>query len=161
MFNSIIVLKISIILGLSCWMGIACFNNIVDRATNRQLITNMLTMKLIATHNELGVGLLSRAWKDNKKVPLILWLIVGVQLLLAITFLLATVFFMIAIVNTNVYPTALTITNFALCGFNSLWLCFLCGGLWYGYWIHMSPVQTTHFILLIVGLLTTLFINFL
>ncbi len=160
MFNAVILIKISIIMGLGCWIGIACFNNIVDRATNRQLITRMLTMKLITVQDGLGVGLLSRAWKETKNVPYVLWFIVAVQLLLAMTFWLAGIFLMVAIFNTALYPIALTIANIALCGFNCLWLGFLCGGLWYGYWIHMSPVQTTHFILLIVGLLTTFFINF-
>jgi hypothetical protein len=42
--------------------------------------------------------------------------------------------------------------NLALCAFTGLWLIFMLGGFWFGYWIKQGPVQQVHMMLLLIGI---------
>lgn len=159
MIGYLLAPKIILMLGLGSWMGIACANNRIDCATNRQTIGNMVTMHAIKQDNTLGVGLLHRAWKNHRNVSPLLWSIVCLQGIIAFTFLLAGILLSAAIFQSALQPLGLLFANVALWGFDGLWLGFLCGGLWFGYWIHMSQVQATHLLLLMIGLLSSVLIN--
>jgi hypothetical protein len=44
------------------------------------------------------------------------------------------------------------LADLALLLFASMWFLFLCGGLWFGYWITLPSVQTVHLLMLIATL---------
>jgi hypothetical protein len=54
---------------------------------------------------------------------------------------------------------AIARANGALGAFLGLWLFFLCGGLWFGYWMKMGPVQQVHLTLMVIALLAVLVVN--
>lgn len=49
--------------------------------------------------------------------------------------------------------------NIALSMFAAMWLVFLCGGLWFGYWIKQGPIQGVHFTLLILSVACMMLVN--
>lgn len=159
MISPLLLIKPMILCGLGSWLGIACFNNIVDRATNRFLLHNMFSMEQLKADESMGQGLLSRAWDNRKLSHAILWGVVVIQAVLATSFMVSAGLFITALIQQSYLEFALTIANASLFGFMCLWLWFLCGGLWFGYWIKMSQVQTTHLMLLMLGLLATIVIN--
>lgn len=156
----LLFIKLMLMTSLAGWLSIACFNNIVDRATNRHLLQKMLCMDLLRDDNELlGQGLLMRAWQNKQRVHTLLWIIVGIQAFISIFLWSSAILFIEAIFANHYFSLALELANWSLLGFMMLWLGFLCGGLWFGYWIKMSQVQTTHLLLLVISLLTMIIIN--
>lgn len=154
-------LKIEVLLGLGIWLLLAALNNIFDSGTNQYLILNMVKMKGIKEEDSpLGKGLLSRAFKSQNKVIILVSLIAYYQFLYALALISSAVFFGYA---SFYYPELLSISesinNIVILFFNAIWLFFLSGGLWFGYWIKFFPAQTTHFILLLVGIMTAVLIN--
>lgn len=147
--------------GLGCWLSIACFNNIVDRNTNRHLLGNMFSMELLKMEETLGQGLIYRAWVNKKWTHTILWSVVAFQAIIACMFWTTAILFAMVFFNQCDPENAIFFANSSLMGFILLWVWFLCGGLWFGYWIKMHQVQSTHLLLLIIGLLTILVINIL
>ncbi|MFV0643302.1 MAG: DUF2165 family protein, partial [Sphingomonadaceae bacterium] len=93
--------------------------------------------------------------------PITLWLIVAVQAAIAI----------------YLWRAAIACATAALCGaqsfsepvrgravsaltcFMMLWLCFMIGGFWFGYWIKQGAIQQVHMTLLIISVLSIGFIG--
>ena len=159
MLDPLLFIKPAITLSLAIWLSIACFNNIIDRRTNRILLSDMLSMKLIREDTKLGQGLLSRSWSNEKRVNNFLWLIVCIQALISLMLWISTTGLILSICHKICTTTALSIANFSLFLFTLLWVWFLCGGLWFGYWIKMGHVQIVHLLLFIVSLLSIIVIN--
>lgn len=155
------LLKIELILGLGVWLLIASLNNLCDPKTNHYLISNMMKMTEIKKEESpLGKGLLWRAFKKTNNVFMFLRVIACYQFLCALLLIISAIylcygtFFYLQLV-----PFSFELINIALVCFNAIWLFFLCGGLWFGYWIKFFPAQTTHFILLLTGIVTAILIN--
>jgi predicted small integral membrane protein len=157
----LLLMKIMIMFGLAMWLSIACLNNIIDKNTNRHLIKNMLNMSLIKEDGVLGQGLLTRAWHKDHYAKIILGIVITAQAIISVLLWLGGFeFLMLQFDITSVsIKTAMLISNYGLLSFMSLWLCFLCGGLWFGYWIKMGQVQIVHMTLLLISLLASIVIN--
>jgi predicted small integral membrane protein len=142
-------------------MIIAAINNLTDHKTNQYLIYEMVSMrKLKEEQLPLAKGILWRAWNNKKIVKPMLLLIASYQLIIGV--LLITSAVLIAYTKISAASEAefaINFANYALSLFCLLWLFFLCGGLWFAYWIKMFSAQTAHFTLLIVGLISLVFIN--
>jgi hypothetical protein len=61
--------------------------------------------------------------------------------------------------GSSVLNAALAATNLALLVYMALWIGFLVGGLYFGYWIKQGPFQVAHLLLFTLTLLTAIFIN--
>ncbi len=108
----------------------------------------------------MGGGLVRRAIKSERLPRLVLTLVIAYQLLTAGVMLRA------AYTLTGVgfgwrAATSLDweLANAALLLFAAMWFAFLCGGLWFGYWITMPSVQTVHLLKLIATLGLALLVN--
>jgi len=55
---------------------------------------------------------------------------------------------------------ALRKSNIAMSGMIFMWFLFMCGGLFYGYWLKMGPVQDNHFNFLTMTIVGAIFMNF-
>ena len=159
MLHPLLFIKPVLIAGLAFWLSTACFNNIVDRATNRYFLRYMLNITILKEDALLGKGLLARSWKSNKRVSTLLWGIVGLQAAIAISLWSSAILLSMTIFDIHYLNLALHMANWSLLGFMIFWLWFLCGGLWFGYWIKMSHVQITHLLLLTIALLSMIVIN--
>lgn len=160
MINPLLLLKPMMMSGLALWVGVACFNNIIDKATNRFLLGAMFAMQLLKEDGQLGQGLLRRSWENKKKrVNFLLWLIVGIQAVISLLLCISASLLFLSVFNSHYQSISILMANWSLLSFMGLWLGFLCGGLWFGYWIKMGHVQVVHLLLLIISLLAVDVVN--
>lgn len=143
------------LLFLGIWLALAAFNNVVDRGTNRLLLGNMLSMKLIKEPPLMGEGIWSRAISSPVFVCVLLWIIVCIQFCIAALLLFAG--WRIAMHGLNAHT--LDLANLALGVFGLLWAVFMTGGLWFGYWMKTWHLQLVHMLLIVFTLLGFLLLN--
>lgn len=141
-----------LIAGLALWLTIAAFNNLTDPHTNRQLLAHTLTMRLISDENNLGMGLVWRALPESF-VPVLLYIVVAIQASVSIMLWRAAFLYFNAFryVSLDRLERARDFGILALTGFQFIWLSFICGGLWLGYWLKQGAVQSVHLMLIIIG----------
>ncbi|WP_059012142.1 DUF2165 family protein [Streptomyces specialis] len=144
--------------GLTLWLGLVTLNNVDDFGTNKALITSMITMGDLKDDPVRGNGLEWRALPEAMATPALLGVIVYEVLAVALLAWAATSMWRRArgeTVSINTTQRA----NYALAGFMGLFFVFLCGGMFYGYWIYIGAAQQVHFTGLMIGLLTTVLVN--
>lgn len=147
--------------GLAAWMSLAVFNNIVDRETNVTLLHRMLSMSLLDEDPDLGNGLAKRAIKRKQTARLLLNSVIFVQIIISALMIAGAVMFAIGALDgsASAYLLAVKVATFGLTAFGSLWFFFLCGGLYFGYWMKMPQVQQVHFTLVIITILSLIFLR--
>lgn len=139
--------------GLATWLSIAVFNNLTDSETNRLLLGQTLSMELLKKEAILGSGLIWRAcsaeWSSN-----LLYAIAAFQLLIAALLWRSAAGYMHATLRNNAQTMteASSQATLALTCFLMLWLGFICGGLWFGYWLKQGAIQSIHMTLIIITL---------
>ncbi len=147
-----------ILAGLASWMTIAVFNNITDQETNLFNLETMLTMRLLIENDILGNGLEWRALSAGA-APFVLFCVIGWQLATAAALWWSALAQLRALIGATDPDAASLAANVALSMFTAMWLVFLCGGLWFGYWMKQGPIQGVHLALLIVSLGSMIFVN--
>lgn len=150
------LLSTLIFTGIAIWLSVAWFNNLTDRCTNEMLLGTMISMSLLHEDQSLGRGLLWRAWPERWKREILSAVLVMQACVIASLWIAAFGWGGAAI---GLMPSidARACGEAALCGFIGLWLFFLVGGLWFGYWMKQGHIQQVHFALLQVGLLAAIF----
>ncbi|WP_313303542.1 DUF2165 family protein [Diaphorobacter sp.] len=149
----IAVSRLVVIMGLAVWLTVAVTNNLTDPGTNRLLLGHTLSMGLLMEEEVLGAGLRWRAISPDLSYGL-LYLVITVQIIVCVFLWRASVTYIQALLSTD-EPTLIKARNQALLSltlFVGLWMCFICGGLWFGYWLKQGPVQMVHLILIVIGL---------
>lgn len=144
---------------LAAWLSLAVTNNIRDPATNRYLLGLMFRMDAIREDPNMGKGIERRASSDPGLPVRVLRAVVILQLLLAVALWIATVFLALACFDVVDIPVATAAANLAIAGFMVLWALFLCGGMWFGYWMKMWQVQQVHLLLFIIAALAFLIVQ--
>ncbi|MFP4438370.1 MAG: DUF2165 family protein [Chloroflexaceae bacterium] len=154
--------KTILLAGLAFWISLIAFNNATDPGTNIDLLGRMLTMEAIKDNPTMGNGLEWRAWPQSLAAPLLVVVIILQGAIAALLWRAAIMFARhLFQAQAGEIPTRqIRAANLGLAAFLSLWFFFLCGGLWFGYWMHLGPVQGVHFTLLIVSVLVLLFVNY-
>lgn len=152
--------KTILLTGLAFWITLIAFNNATDPGTNTGLIGQMISMEAIKADPAVGNGLEWRAWPQWLATP-ILVLVIALQAVIALLLWRAALMFTRHLFGAREEEPvrAIKAANVALSAFMSLWFFFLVGGLWFGYWMKLGPVQGVHFTLLIVTVLSLLFVN--
>jgi len=141
---------------ISTWLSIAVINNLTDPNTNIHLVTNTLTMSLLQNQGEiLGQGLLWRALPKSWVV----YLYYGIVLAqFSIAYLLWNSWFRYVFAyykkDQLKIDCAVKKVLTALTCFLALWLAFICGGLWFGYWLKQGAMQSVHMTLILIALAT-------
>ncbi|MFI0965281.1 DUF2165 family protein [Streptomyces sp. NPDC021080] len=144
--------------GLTLWLGLVTLNNLNDFGTNRALISRMLTMADLIHDPVRGNGLQWRALPDSMATPTLIGVIVYEILTVALLARAAVLQVRRARgLRSGIATTQHT--NLALGAFVGLFLLFLTGGMWFGYWIYIGAAQQVHFTGLIIGLLAALLVN--
>lgn len=145
--------------GLAAWLTIAAINNGTDAGTNIHLLTSMMSMEGLIENSILGNGLEWRSIDSPVLAKVLLTIIVIVQF--SISFLLWRAAWMqLQYIQGKVsIGAAIDAGNYAAMAFMALWLFFLCGGLFFGYWMKFGGPQGVHFTLLIISILTIIINN--
>lgn len=152
--------RLVILLGLAVWLSIAVLNNLTDPGTNRMLLSHTLSMDLIQTEDVLGAGLLWRAWSAHWS-SIVLYLVVTAQFVCATFLWWAAVSYARAFLlkDIQVLRDARGRAVLALSLFVLLWMFFICGGLWFGYWLKQGAVQMVHMTLILIGIGVLIFVQ--
>ena len=149
--------------GFALWITLIAINNLTDRGTNIHLLSRMFTMKDIIADPVMGNGLEWRALPSEPTATIVLWAIIAYQILNAALLWRASILF----IKVLRFPShikkrqyALRAANIALTCMMIQWMVFMCGGLFFGYWIKMGAVQSVHMALLMTTLIGFIFMNF-
>lgn len=159
--NPSVMAKAVLLVGLAAWMTVAVVNNASDPGTNHVFVGAMLEMRLLQDDPDgLGRNLLWRAVPAGLASPL-LWLIVLVQAGIAAYLWKAGLACAASVLRKDAeLPDAARQTALrALTGFMALWLAFMVGGFWFGYWIKQGVIQQVHMTLLIISVLSLHFVG--
>lgn len=138
---------------LAVWLSLAVWNNVMDPHTNRLLLGQMLGMEQLLSEEKLGRGLLYRRWARDRVGDIVLRAVIFLQVIVCALLWGAAFGQVIGHVGGISPVLSELLFNIALLAFTALWSIFLCGGLYFGYWIKTPQVQQVHFTLLIVALL--------
>jgi len=152
---SLLHLKILATGGLAAWLTLAAANNVIDPRTNTHLLSEMMAMAELKRDAVLGQGLLWRSVSSAALPRAILRLVIALQI--GIVVLLWRAAYLLGFGEHG--AAAVAAANLALGAFASLWFFFLCGGMWFGYWMKMPQVQQVHMMLLLVSLAAMALIN--
>ncbi|SDP02594.1 Predicted small integral membrane protein [Actinopolyspora xinjiangensis] len=159
--SGLLPLVLFLFAGVAAWLTLIAVNNITDFGTNRVLLERTMTMRALIDDQVRGNGLEWRALPASLATP---------ALITVIVYQLGTVVLMWRAVITGLrvlrsprrgLAELIRHVNHSLVAFVGLFLGFLVSGLWFGYWMHLGPVQQVHFTLLMVGALVALLTNLL
>ena len=141
------------LVAIAAWLSIVVTNNRKDGETNVLLLGTMMRMDLLADEKVLGQGLiLRRATGDALARRALKWVIRS-QVLIVVLLWAAAGFSTANWLGLAEETHAVAAINVAIGAFFALWSVFMCGGLYFGYWIKTPHVQQVHMTLFIVGLL--------
>jgi predicted small integral membrane protein len=149
-----------LLFGLAAWLTIAAFNNLTDSQTNRLLLGQTLSMEMVKTEPVLGSGLTWRAWPAQWS-QYILYGIVIVQFFIAGLLWYAAASYARATVQNSIQTLvkARGRAILALTCFLMIWLFFVCGGMWFGYWLKQGVIQSVHMTLILITLASLLYVQ--
>jgi predicted small integral membrane protein len=152
--------RLVLVMGLAIWLTIAVFNNLTDPQTNRLLLGQTLSMELLKPESVLGSGLTWRALPTEWSHSL-LYLVVGVQAVIAVLLLRAAASYGRAALNNSSETLAQGQSRaiLALTCFLMLWMWFFCGGLWFGYWLKQGAIQSVHMTLILTTLASLVYVQ--
>lgn len=154
------VARLVMMAGLASALSIATINNIVDRGTNVTLLGRMLRMDELKLDPELGNGIKHRAIGAGSALPgLALTLIVIVQVGICAGLWWAAAQQGGAVLDASVAEQAQAASTLALTAFLALWLFFLCGGWYMGYWMKMLAPHQVHLALIIISIGALILVN--
>lgn len=145
--------KTAALVAIAAWLTIAAGNNQRDKPTNWLLLGVMMRQDLLKDEPVLGQGLKDRRIDDPDFPKTALKVIIGAQILIAVLLWIAAIFSGLDWLGYIDGVVAAAAINVAVGAFFALWTTFLCGGLWFGYWIKTWHVQQVHFTLFIIALL--------
>ncbi|MGW7050789.1 DUF2165 family protein [Streptomyces sp. NPDC054887] len=157
--SGLLLLTVVLLAGVTAWLTLIAVNNITDFGTNKALLQATMNMQALIDDPVRGNGLEGRALPNSLAAP---------ALVAVIVYQLGTVALMWRAVATGVRAlrspssglfTYVRQVNHSLVPFLLLFAGFLISGLYFGYWLHLGPVQQVHFTLLIVGTLIALLTN--
>lgn len=134
-------------LGWAAWLLLVSLNNMTDAGTNRVLLQRMFGMYELREDPVLGKGLLWRAFESQAVCRWVLYGVICCHLLIVAALLHAVWLF----VSGAPLATSVAAGTLAFTAFCGIWFFFLCGGLWFGYWMKMPQVQQVHLSLLTMG----------
>jgi uncharacterized membrane protein len=138
----------------------AVANNFVDPGSNRALVIGMMTMSELRADPMLGNGLEGRAWPARQAAATLTG-VMAFQAVLALMFWRAALLMAFTLFRPEAEAAikSARAANQALIGLLVLIFAFLTGGMWFGYWMKMGPVQAVHLSLLMIALLALLLVN--
>jgi len=161
---ALLIAKTVFIMGLALWATILTINNITDPRTNIKLVTAMQKMILIKQDPSAGGQKLLWRSIDKPGAAKFSFLIALVLQIISVSILWWSAYLLINAIFIGTYSQAamneaILIANLGLCCLLIEWFMFLCGGLWFAYWIKMGEVQLVHLLMLLITLTGFIFIN--
>ena len=155
------IVRCVMLMGFTSWLSIAVVNNVIDRQTNTTLLHRVFSQQLLKEDPELGNGLLHRALRNLQAASYVMLGVIFVQACIVATLWCGVGAYIYGLVTGALVEIefGLLVSTLGLLGALCMWFFFLCGGLYFGYWIKMPHVQQVHFALVIITLQLLFFIQ--
>lgn len=152
--------RFALLFGLAAWLTIAAINNLTDPLTNRLFLGQTISMGMVKAEPVLGSGLTWRAWPAQWS-KYILYGIVIFQFFTASLLWYAAGSYARSMAQNSIqaFVKARDRAILALTCFLMLWLFFVCGGLWFGYWLKQGAIQSVHMSLILITLASLLYVQ--
>ncbi|WP_223815998.1 DUF2165 family protein [Pseudomonas chlororaphis] len=152
--------RLAVVASLALWLSIAVLNNLTDPETNRFHIGNTFSMVLLEEEELLGAALRWRAW-PVQWAETALYAVAGIQIVVSMLLWYAAFAYAKAwrLGSRIALDVARNRAVVALTCFLLLWFGFICGGLWFGYWLKQGAIQSVHMTLILIGLVALLFVQ--
>jgi predicted small integral membrane protein len=158
--NTYTLAKGVVMTGIGLWLLIAVLNNITDMDTNLFFVKQMVTMSTVQSDPILGKGLLWRAVYTPLFPNIIMCIVIFLESIAAILLIWSGFRWFKAINDDELLLfKASTLSNVALTIFIFIWMWFLGGDLWFGYWIKRGAFAGVHSVWIMISLLLFIFIN--
>lgn len=156
--KSIMLIRLIALTWLTVWLSLITLNNITDFGTNQALIRQMFEMRPLIEDPVRGNGLEWRALPGVLATPTL----IGVTLyeIVIVALLARALPTGYRLLRHGGDPSRFTTrANVGLAAALILPTAFLAGGMWFGYWMFLGPVQQVHLTLLIVVVIAAILIN--
>ena len=149
-----------LLFGLAAWLTIAAINNLTDPQTNRLFLGQTISMEMVKADSILGSGLIWRAWPAQWSWYLLYGILIF-QFFTASLLWHAAVSYSRAITHNSIRSLvkARDRAVLALTFFLILWLFFVCGGLWFGYWLKQGVIQSVHMTMILITLASLIYVQ--
>ena len=149
-----------LLFGLAAWLTIAATNNLTDPLTNRLFLGQTLSMEMIKTEPVIGSGLTWRAWPAQWAQDILHGILIF-QYFTASLLWYAAGSYARAIAQNSIQALikARGRAVLALTCFLMIWLFFVCGGMWFGYWLKQGVIQSVHMTLILITLASLLYVQ--
>lgn len=159
--NTLTLAKTVVMFGVGFWLFLAVVNNIMDMGTGLYFMKQMVTMDLLKSDPTLGKGLLWRAINTPFFPKIVMWMIIVIESVATIFLLFASFKLLQAMYKGKAFlEHAISVSNIALTIFICIWMWFLGGDLWFGFWIKSGNFVMVHSIWIIISLLLFIFVNY-
>lgn len=141
---SLSLFKLILIAGLTLWMSIAAFNNVVAFRSGVFAVGMIMAMQPFKQPPVIETPLQSRAIEKQSWHKVSFAIIVVFEIAVAVLLWCATILFARTVFGAVDPPSALASVNHALCALLALLMFFMLGGTWFAYYIKQESLAISH-----------------
>lgn len=156
--NPLVLLRLVAVGWLTLWLALITVNNITDFGTNENLIAQMFRMQPLVDDPVRGNGIEWRALPAGLAAPTLVAVTVFEALIVALLARSLPAGYRLFRHGGDAHRFTRR-ANVGLVASLVLPAGFLAGGMWFGYWMFLGPVQQVHLTLLIIVVLVTTLVN--
>ena len=158
--ETVLLLAQSLLVALqAAWLTLGAYSNLRWPRTNKDSVTNVVTMELTKERPEVYEDHKHRAVTDPKSIGFLFYSVGVIEAAVAAFQWLAAGVLLLAIPGTFEVETARALAILAVLAFTAIWGAFLVGGQWFHYWVSEQSPQSTHFFMLLWGIATLIFLK--
>ncbi len=156
----VLLLAQSLLVALqAAWLTLGAYSNLRWPRTNKDSVTNVVTMELTKERPEVYEDHKHRAVTDPKSIGFLFYGVGVIEAAVSVFLWFAAGALLLAIPNMFDVETARALAIVAVAAFTAIWGAFLIGGQWFHYWVSEQSPQSTHFFMLLWGIATLIFLK--
>ena len=143
----------------AAWLTLGAYSNLRWPRTNKDSVTNVVTMELTKERPEVYEDHKHRAVTDPKSIGFLFYSVGFIEAAVAVLLWAAAGALLLAAPEMFDVETARALAIAAVLAFTAIWGAFLVGGQWFHYWVSERSPQSTHFFMLLWGIVTLIFLK--
>jgi predicted small integral membrane protein len=156
---SLALFKLILIAGLTSWMTLAAFNNLVAFRGGAFAVGTIMAMQLFKQPPVIDTPLQSRAIEKESWHRGSFAIIVVLEIAVAVLLWCATILFARSVFGDADPAAALAYVNRALCALLALLMFFMVGGTWFAYYIKQETLEISHVAMIAVIVVAAILFN--
>jgi len=143
----------------AAWLTLGAYSNLRWPRTNKDSVTNVVSMELTKERPEVYEDHKHRAVTDPKSIGFLFYSVGLIEAAVAGLLWVAAGALLLAAPGMLAVDSARALALLAVLAFTAIWGAFLVGGQWFHYWVSEQSPQTTHFFMLLWGIATLIFLK--